>query len=154
MTHFERIRDSFTITTDPRRIDLDALHAYLHRSYWALGIPRATVERAIQNSLCFVLLEGNRQIGFARVVSDRATFAYLCDVYVLEEQRGKGLGKWLIEQLLSHPELQGLRNFLLRTRDAHGLYANFGWCAPANPNSYMEISRPGMYAAAKTVNER
>jgi GNAT superfamily N-acetyltransferase len=149
MQHFERARDSFTVSTDPRRVDVDAVHAYLRDSYWAKNIPRQIVERAILNSLCFALLEHDRQIGFARVISDKATFAYLCDVYVIDERRGRGLGKWLIEQVQSHPDLQGLRNFLLRTRDAHALYASRGWTAPANPSSYMEISRPGMYAREK-----
>lgn len=147
---FERTRDSFLITTDARRFDIDAIHAYLARSYWAEAIPRETVVRAIAGSLCFGLFDGARQIGFARTVTDRATFAYLADVYVLEEYRGRGLGKWLTQTVLAHPELQGLRRWMLVTRDAHGLYASFGFTPPANPGGYMEIARPGLY---KNQNE-
>ncbi len=145
MTAFERTRGLFTITTDPKRIDVDAVHAYLTRSYWAENIPRAIVEKSIAGSLCFALLHEKRQIGFARVITDSATFAYLCDVYVLEDFRGQGLGKWLMAQLQSHPQLQGLRRFVLATRDAHGLYAQCGFAAPRNPASYMEISKPDFY---------
>src|SRR3954462_8285249 len=98
MPQEERQRDGYLISTDPARLDIDAIHAYLSRSYWAKGIPRSIVERSIQGSLCFGLVSGAREVGFARVISDRATFAYLCDVYVLEAHRGRGLGKWLIEE--------------------------------------------------------
>lgn len=135
----------FTISTDPARLDMDAIHAYLTRSYWAAGISRELVQRSIENSLCFGLFEGARQVGFARVITDRATFAYLCDVYVLEEQRGAGLGRWLMEAVMSHPEVQGLRRWLLMTRDAHGLYAQQGFTPLAKPESAMEIARPGLY---------
>ena len=101
--------------------------------------------RSIAGSLCFALLHGGRQVGFARVVTDRATFAYLCDVYVLEEHRGRGLGKWLVEEVRAHPDLQGLRRIVLVTKDAHGLYAGLGFQAPANPAGYMEIVVPGLY---------
>jgi GNAT superfamily N-acetyltransferase len=143
--HFERRRGRFLITTDPARIDVDAAHAFLDRSYWAEGIPKELLAKAIASSLCFALLDGDRQVGLARVVTDRATFAYLCDVYVLEDHRGAGLGKWLIEELLTHPDLQGLRRLVLATRDAHGLYARFGFEAPKNPQVYMEIVRPDIY---------
>ncbi len=145
MTDFERTRGPFTISTDPRRIDVDAVHAYLSRSYWAEDIPRAIVEKSMAGSLCFSLIHEARQVGFARVITDSATFAYLCDVYVLEDFRGKGLGKWMMAELQSHPKLQGLRRFLLATRDAHGLYAKCGFAAPRNPASYMEISKPDFY---------
>lgn len=145
MSHFERSKENYRISTDPTRFDIEAIHAYLVRSYWAEGIPRGVVERAIAGSLCFGLFDQERQIGFARVVTDRATFAYLCDVYVLEEYQGRGLGSWLMETVQSHPELQSLRRFVLVTRDAHRLYERFGFTAPRNPAGYMEITRPGIY---------
>ena len=137
----------YWITTDERKLDLDAIHAYLSRSFWAEGIPKATVARAIENSLCFGLFDGSQQVGFARVVTDRATYAYLCDVYVLETHQGRGLGKWLIEPVMAHPDLQGLRRFQLVTRDAHGLYSRHGFAAPEHPERHMEIFRHGMYLA-------
>ena len=143
MDYFEKQNGEYRITTDPSSIDLKAVHAYLAGAYWSEEIPRDIVARAIESSLCVSLLDGDRQIGFARVVTDRATFAYLCDVYVLEEYRGKALGKWLIGEVMSHPDLQGLRRFILLTRDAHGLYSQFGFTPLGNPDSYMEIARPG-----------
>jgi len=134
--------NTYEISTDPSRLQLDAIHAYLTRSYWSPGIPREVVARAIANSLCFGVYLGDTQVGFARVVTDKASFAYLADVYVLEEHRGQALSKRLVEQVLSHPELQGMRRFLLATRDAHGLYARFGFKAPANPDNLMEIRTP------------
>jgi GNAT superfamily N-acetyltransferase len=138
-------REGYLISTDPAQFDLDAIHAYLVRAYWCEGIPRETMERAIANSLCFALLRGTAQIGFARVVTDSATYAYLCDVYVLEDYRGKGLGKWLMECVMAHPALQGLRRFSLATRDAHGLYRKFGFRELSKPESMMEILRPDIY---------
>jgi GNAT superfamily N-acetyltransferase len=138
-------REEYLISTDPARFDLDAIHAYLVRAYWCQGIPRKTVERAVANSLCFALLHGKAQIGLARVVTDSATFAYLCDVYVLEDYRGKALGKWLMECVMGHPALQGLRRFILATRDAHGLYRQFGFRALSKPEVIMEILRPDIY---------
>ncbi len=135
----------YSITTDQARLDVDAIHAFLSRSFWAEGIPKETVAKAIANSLCFGLFDGSAQVGFARVVTDRATFAYLCDVYVLETHRGLGLGKWLIETVMAHPDLQGLRRFQLVTRDAHGLYSRHGFETPGNPERHMEIFRHGMY---------
>jgi len=143
--HHERERDGYLISTAPERLDLDAIHAYLVRSYWSEGIPKSVVERSIQGSLCFGLYKGNEQVGFARVISDRATFAYLCDLYVLESERGKGLSKWLLETLLEHPDLANLRRFTLATRDAHGLYARYGFTPLARPQIFMEIARPGLY---------
>ena len=133
------------ISTDPTRIDIDAVHAYLTRAYWCEGISKDLLAKAIAGSLCFALLDGDRQIGFARVVTDRATFAYLCDVYVLEEYAGQGLGKRLMQEVQSHPDLQGLRRFVLVTRDAHGLYKQFGFEPLKSPNSYMEIHHPDIY---------
>ncbi len=130
-------------------LDLVAIHAYLTQSYWSPGIPIGTVQRAIENSLCFGLYHEGRQIGFARVVSDFATFGYLCDVYVLGGHRGQGLSKWLMQCIMQHPNLQGLRRFMLATRDAHGLYQLFGFAAPANPASLMEITKPNIYLQAQ-----
>ena len=143
-------KGQYSITTDARKLDLDAMHAYLSRSFWAEGIPKETVAKAVANSLCFGLFDGTNQVGLARVVTDRATFAYLCDVYVLETHRGQGLGKWLIETVMAHPDLQGLRRFQLVTRDAHGLYEKFGFTALAHPARVMELHRPGIYAQAST----
>jgi GNAT superfamily N-acetyltransferase len=143
---FERHRGNFTVSTDPGRLDLDAIHAFLSTSYWAEGIPRELLERALRNSLCFGLYEGEgRQIGFARVITDTATYAYLCDVYVLPEWRGRGLGTWMMEQVMDHSDLQGLRRFSLVTRDAHELYRPFGFAEIAAPGRHMEIARPGIY---------
>jgi GNAT superfamily N-acetyltransferase len=135
----------YTVSADPGRLDLAAIHDYLARSYWAEGIPLEVVRRAVAGSLCFGLYYGSEQVGFARVVTDRATFAYLCDVYVLEAHRGQGLAKWLMAYVQAHPDLQGLRRFVLVTKDAHGLYRPFGFGPPANPDGYLEIARPGLY---------
>jgi GNAT superfamily N-acetyltransferase len=141
----EYTKGRYWITTDTQKLDIEAIHAYLGRSFWAEGIPKETVAKAIANSLCFGLFDGADQVGFARVVTDRATYAYLCDVYVLETHQGRGLGKWLIETVMAHPDLQGLRRFQLVTRDAHGLYSRHGFATPANPERQMEIFKHGMY---------
>jgi GNAT superfamily N-acetyltransferase len=138
-------RCEYSISTDPARFDLNAIHSYLVRAYWCENIPRQTVERAIANSLCFGLFHGEDQVGLARVITDSATYAYLCDVYVLEDHRGKGLGKWLMECVMAHPALQGLRRFTLATRDAHRLYRQFGFRELSKPESMMEILRPDIY---------
>jgi GNAT superfamily N-acetyltransferase len=139
-------RGAFTVTTDPARLDLDAAHAFLITAYWCEDIPRPVLARACANSLCFSLLApGDRQIGLARVVTDRATFAYLCDVYVLSESRGMGLGRWLMECVMAHPDLAGIRRFSLVTRDAHGLYGPLGFAPLAQPDRHLEIARPGLY---------
>ena len=145
----EATRGQYSITTDPDKMDLDAVHGYLSRSFWAEGIPKETVARAMANSLCFGVFDAGGQVGFARVVTDRATYAYLCDVYVLESHRGRGLGKWLIETVMAHPDLQGLRRFQLVTRDAHGLYSRHGFSTPQSPDRHMEIFRHGMYLDAE-----
>lgn len=142
---FERRRDGFTVSTDPGRLDLDAIHAFLSTSYWAEGIPREILERALRNSLCFGLYAETSQIGLARVITDAATYAYLCDVYVLPEWRGRGLGAWMMECVMEHPDLQGLRRFSLVTRDAHELYRPFGFTEIASSGRHMEIVRPGLY---------
>lgn len=142
----EATRDGFTISTDRQQLDIAAVHAYLTRSYWAEGISAALVAKSIQGSLCFGLYDASAaQVGFARVVTDGATFAYLCDVYVLESMRGHGLGIWLMETVMQHPDLAGLRRSMLVTRDAHGLYARFGFTPSKFPDRIMEIARPGLY---------
>jgi GNAT superfamily N-acetyltransferase len=141
--HFQRFR----VSTDPQALDVAAIHVSLTRSYWASGITREIVASSISNSLCFGLFDGSAQIGFARVISDRATFAYLCDVYVLEDYRGRGLGKWLIEVVTSHPDLRRLRRFVLATRDAHALYEKFGFTPLNKPEIFMEIFSPDVYQA-------
>jgi GNAT superfamily N-acetyltransferase len=130
--------DSVEISTDPSRLDLDVIHGYLSRSYWSPGIPREAVERAIAGSLCFGAFDGQRQIGFARVITDRATFAYLADVFVLEEFQGHGIATRIMEAIVGHPELQNLRRWALVTRDAHRLYERFGFRPLANPDRHME----------------
>jgi len=125
--HLERQRDGFTISTDPARLDLDGVYAWLSASYWARGIPRDVFERSVRHALCFGIYEGARQVGFARVVTDFATVAYVGDVFVLEPWRGRGLSRWLMEVISSHPDLQGFRRWILLTRDAHGLYRKFGF---------------------------
>jgi N-acetylglutamate synthase-like GNAT family acetyltransferase len=131
-------KDGFEISTDPAQIDVAAVHGFLAASYWAQGIPRATVERSIQHSLCFGIYREKQQAGFARVITDRATFAYLADVFVVPEFRGRGLSKWLMECISAHPELQGLRRWSLITRDAHGLYRQFGFQPLSAPERWME----------------
>lgn len=135
-------RDQFTISTDPQRLDIKAIVDMLSRAYWAAGRPRERTERALHNSLVFGLYDGAKQIGLARVVSDYSIFAYLCDVFILEEYRAHGLGRWLVQTILDHPELQGLRRWTLATRDAHGLYRQFGFDSMANPAGWMEMFRP------------
>ena len=135
-------RDHFTISTDPARLDRDAIVDFLTRAYWAQGRLRERTERALANSLVFGLYDGEKQIGLARVVSDYAVFAYLCDVFIHEDYRAHGLGKWLMETVHSHPDLQGLRRWTLATRYAHELYRQFGWDSLANPESWMEIVHP------------
>ncbi len=134
--------NTYDISTDPSRLQLDTIHAYLTRSYWSPGVPKDVVARGIANSLCFGIYQGEAQLGFARVITDKASFAYLADLYVLEEHRGQGLSKRLLEQILAHPDLQGLRRVLLATADAHGLYAQFGFKALAAPDRMMEIRNP------------
>lgn len=143
-------RGEYSISTDPTRLDVEAIHSYLARAYWCEGIPRRTLERAIANSLCFGLFQGKDQVGLARFITDSATYAYLCDVYVLEDHRGKGLGKWLMECVLAHPACPGLRRFSLATRDAHGLYRQFGFRELSKPESMMEILRPDIYRQAES----
>jgi GNAT superfamily N-acetyltransferase len=141
----EHRKGKFVISTDEERFDLDMVHGFLTESYWAERISREVVARSIQNSLCFGVFCDGRQIGFARVISDYATFAYIGDVFVLESYRGHGLGKWLMECVIGHPWLQGLRRWTLLTRDAHGLYGQFGFTPLKRPERYMERHDPEVY---------
>ena len=137
----ETHKDNFTISTDPSRLDRNAINDMLSRSYWANGRPRETLERALDNSLVFGIYDGNKQIGIARVVSDYAVFAYLCDVFIHEDYRAHGLGKWLIQTILEHPDLKDMRRWLLVTNDAHGLYEPFGFKTIEDPEHWMQLFR-------------
>jgi GNAT superfamily N-acetyltransferase len=148
----EHRRGEFVISTDPARLDLDVIHGFLAKCYWAKGIPRDVVARSIEHSLCFGVYDGRgAQVGFARVISDFATIAYLGDVFVLESHRGLGLSKWMMECIMQHPALQGLRRWILLTRDAHGLYSQFGFAPLKSPDRYMELHNAGVYETRKTI---
>ena len=138
-------KEAILISDDRSLLDLDVIHGFLAGSYWSEGIPRELLERAIENSISFGVYESGRQVGFARVVTDRATFAYLADVFVLEPYRGRGLSKRLIQVITFHPELQGLHRWHLVTRDAHGLYRRLGFCDLRDASWHMEIVAPGIY---------
>ena len=129
----------YVISTDRKRVDVETVHRFLSGSYWAAGIPIDVVRRSIEHSLCFGLYTGGQQVGFARVITDYATFAYIGDVFVLEEHRGQGLSKWLLSVIREHPDLQGFRRWLLATRDAHTLYSRFGFTPLSHPETWMEI---------------
>ena len=137
------------ISTAPQDIQFDVVHAFLSRdAYWCKGVPAATLRKAIDHSLCFsAIADDGAQVGFARVVTDRATYAYLCDVFVVAAARGGGVGKALIEAVMAHPDLQGLRRFSLATADAHALYARHGFEPLADPSRFMEVYRPKVYSA-------
>jgi GNAT superfamily N-acetyltransferase len=145
------IQDSgFIFSDDSNLVDVNAVHHYLStQSYWAKGIPFATVQKSIANSLCFGVYKVGEQIGFARWVTDKATFAYLCDVYIKEDFRGLGLSKKLMSLMMFHPDLQGLRTYCLATLDAHGLYAQFGFKPVVNPDKLMEIRIQDIYFDGK-----
>jgi GNAT superfamily N-acetyltransferase len=136
----------YEIDTDKSRLDIAVIHRFLRDTHWAKGIPLPVLERAIANAIAFGLYRGERQIGFARVVTDYATFAYLADVFVLPDERGLGLGAWLVRAILAHPDLQGMRRWLLGTRDAHGLYRRSGFTDPPAPFSFLERLDPEVYA--------
>jgi GNAT superfamily N-acetyltransferase len=143
----QSITDDYMISTDKSRLDLSFIYHFLStQAYWCLNIPMDTVMRSVDNSLCFGVYLGEQQVGFARIISDYATIAYLGDVFVVPEHRGKGLSKRLISEIMSHPDLQGLRRWILLTGDAHGLYHQFGWKPVARPDLYMEIANPNIYA--------
>ena len=139
-------RDEFVISTDRAKLDIDLVHAYLASSYWASGMPRSTLERAVENSLTFGIYRDDEQVGFARVIADLATYAYLSDVFVVDAFRGRGLSKWLMECILAHPDLQELRRFALFTRDAQGLYERYGFGPARGKSTYLERWEPNVYA--------
>lgn len=137
-------KDQFFITTDKERFDINLIHSFLSTSYWAEGISTDLIRRSVDGSLCFGVFESfkeglpvGRQVGFARMITDKATFAYLADVFIIEEYRGRGLSKWLMEVIISHKDLQGLRRIMLATKDAHGLYEQFGFVPLTNPDRWM-----------------
>lgn len=134
----ETHRDQFTISTDPARLDMDAICDFLARAYWSSTRPRERTERAIQNSLVFGMYDGDKQIGVARVVSDYSIFAYLCDVFIHEDYRAHGLGKWLIQTIMEHPDLKEMRRWVLVTNDAHGLYKQYGFTSIEDPEHWMQ----------------
>ena len=142
----EPLLADYEISTDADRLDVEIIHTFLAQdSYWSRGIPRSIVERAIANSLCFGVYHRDGQVGFARIVTDRSTFALLADVFILEQHRGKGLSKWLMRCVVEHQDLQGLRRLLLLTSDAHGLYSQFGFEPLGSPSRFMEVLRPDVY---------
>ncbi|MFB2971479.1 GNAT family N-acetyltransferase [Aerosakkonema sp. BLCC-F183] len=147
MTNSE-LQNIFSISTDKSKLDLDVIHNFLSNSYWAKNIPLSVVQKCIDNSFCFGVYEGEKQVGFARVITDYSTFAYFSDVFILEEYRGFGLGKWLIETIMAEPDLQGLRRWLLATKDAHWLYRQFGFEELKTPEWFMEIYRADVYKDA------
>lgn len=138
----------YIISSDKSKMDVEAIHSYLTRSYWAENIPHNIVKKAIEHSLCFGVFHNEAQVGFARLITDSATFAYLADVYILEEHRGKGLSKKLMENIIDHPLLQGLRRMVLATYDAHTLYEKFGFKPLNNPQTFMELWTPDVYKTA------
>lgn len=137
--------NDYEISTDRRRLDTALIHRFLSSTYWARDIPPEIVERSIKNSLCFGVYARGRQVGFARVITDYATFGYVADVFVLPEHRRRGLAKMLMRAIVEHPDLRGLRRLLLATHDAHGLYAPFGFKPLANPEHFMTVHRPDIY---------
>lgn len=147
----EWTRGEFVISTDRSRVDVEAVHRFLSTdSYWSPGIPLEVVRRALEHSLPFGVYRGRELVGFARVTTDFASFAYLADVFVLESARGQGLGKWLVETIMAHPDLQGLRRWMLATRDAHGLYAQHGFTPLKAPEKFMERHDPDVYRRGRS----
>lgn len=142
----QQLLDEYEISTDAHRLNVEVIHRFLAEdSYWSPGIPRSIVERAIANSLCFGVYHRAAQVGFARVITDKSTFALLADLFILEAHRGKGLSKWLMRCVVEHEDLQGLRRLLLLTSDAHGLYRQFGFKELGNPSRFMEVVRQDIY---------
>lgn len=147
-------KDHFSVSTDSSRLQLERIHAFLStKAYWCLDIPKDVVERAIAGSLCFGLYDGEKQIGFARVISDGATFAYLADVYVEEEYRGHGLSKWMMECVMEELRKRNFRRICLSTKDAHGLYTQFGFEVTKNPGYWMEIKDNDLYRKMKELRK-
>ena len=150
--YYETLKDEYIISTNPALIDVVTVHKYLSEdSYWAKGVSLSIVQKAINNSLCFGIYKEGFLVGFARLVTDTATFAYLCDVFVLPDHQGNGLGKWLMQTIQNHPDLQGLRRWMLATKDAHGLYAQSGWEPLSEELSkrFMQIYNPTVYTETK-----
>jgi GNAT superfamily N-acetyltransferase len=148
MNNTETFNGDYCISTDRNKLDITMIHQYLSRdSYWAEHIPVSVVQRSIEHSFCFGLYYGEQQVGFARLVTDKATFAYLADVFILPEHRGKGLSKWMLTVIHAHPDMQGLRRWMLGTKDAHGLYEQFGWepIPAALVSRFMQLHRPDVY---------
>ncbi|MCA3980365.1 GNAT family N-acetyltransferase [Vibrio vulnificus] len=136
----------YRVTTDQSEMDFSVIFDFISQSYWAKGIPQATMHKAIDNAFCFAVLQDNgEQVGFARLITDKATFAYLAGVFILPQHRGQGLSKWLMENIIAHPELQGLRRMILATRDAHGLYKQFGFTPIEPVENFMQIWQPNVY---------
>jgi GNAT superfamily N-acetyltransferase len=144
------LKKGFLISTDNNLLDIDVIHQYLGEdSYWAKGITKERIQRSIDNSMCFGVYHDKKQIGFARVITDKATFAYIADVFILDTYRKQGLSKWLMQTILGHPELDGLRRWVLATADAHGLYKQFGFGPLAKPENWMDIFTPYQVPAAQ-----
>ncbi|RZA00649.1 MAG: N-acetyltransferase [Sphingobacteriaceae bacterium] len=147
MANISTSKNGYSISTDKTKLNVNAIHQFLStKAYWSLNIPKQTVATAIKNSLCFGIYKGEEQVGFARIITDYATIAYLGDVYILETERGNGLSKWLMETIMSHADLQGLRRWILLTGDAHELYRKFGWTDIADPTKWMELHNKNVYA--------
>ena len=142
---YEYKKDQYTISTDKTKLQFDVIHGFLSTSYWSPNVPMEIVKRAAKNSMTFGIYKDEKQVGYARIISDCATFAYLADVFVLESERGKGISKWLMECITQLPDLQKLRRWMLATRDAHGLYTQFGFTPLDNPEAMMQIARPNIY---------
>jgi len=138
-------KNEYTVSTDQARLNIDYLHQFLSNTYWAKGIPVEILKKSIAGAVCFGVYHERRQVGFARVITDKATFGYLADVFIDPDYRGRGLSKWLMECVMNHPDLQGFRRFMLATRDAHGLYRQFGFTGVPNPEIMMQIHRPDVY---------
>jgi len=150
-------RDGYSISTDPRDFDEGVIHGFLVKSSWAEGIPIEIARRSLEHSLGFALFEGEpgeQQVGFARVTTDFATFGYLSDVFVIDSHRGRGLGRWLCEVVMAHPDLQGFRRWLLATSTARGLYEKLGWYLVKQPEIFMEINEPDIYKKGPATNTR
>ncbi len=142
---------TYKVTDNKEEMDIDAIHLYLTHSYWAKGVPKSVMIKAFENSLCFAVIfeddcSKKEQVGFARLITDYATFAYLADVYILKEHRGKGLSKLMMQQVINHPQLQGLRRIMLATKDAHGLYKQFGFTDLTEQKTFMQLWTPDVYS--------
>ncbi|HET8841678.1 MAG TPA: GNAT family N-acetyltransferase [Ktedonobacteraceae bacterium] len=144
-------QDEYIVSTERKLLDLDVIHRFLTEAYWSPGIPRSTIEQAIEHSLPFGLYHGTRQVGFARVITDYTTFAYIADVFVIEKYQGRGLSKWMMRCVMEHPDLQGLRRWTLFTRDAHGLYEKVGFQTSKTPERLMEQVFPNIYQRSAEV---